>query len=211
MRKFKFWASVALVVVVIAAGVWAVWNFELRWRPKTITRNQAEITRLLESAGWVSAGQKGAKLYVVSAGSCEACGAYAREELPKFTKAGVDARVIMIAPRDENGLAGSTPAERATVAQLWLTKDWKLLERWQAAPAGTWSAAGLPPVAGDMARMAVVEAGRSTVDRLQPMLKANGVAFTYPLAIWWNDKGEMRACACEAPQTHRFVRRELGA
>jgi len=211
MRNFKLWASVALVVAVIAVGVWAVWNFELRWRPTTITRNQAEITRLLESSGWVSPGQKGAKLYVLSAGACDACARYVGEELPKLAKAGVDTRVIVVAPRDLNGMVRSTPAEQATVAQLWLGRDWALLERWLAAPAGTWTGAGLPAVQGDMARMAVVEAGRSTVDRLEPLLKANGVKLTYPLAIWWNDKGEMRACACDRSQAFRFVRRELGA
>jgi hypothetical protein len=61
-----------------------------------------------------------------------------------------------------------------------------------------------------MARMAVVESGRSMVDRLRPLLRANGVDLRYPTLIWWNDKGEMRACACEKPQTYRFVRRELG-
>ena len=58
--------------------------------------------------------------------------------------------------------------------------------------------------------MAVVEAGRSTVDRLKPLLKANGINFAYPLLVWWNDKGEMRGCACEKRETYRFVRKELG-
>ena len=62
-----------------------------------------------------------------------------------------------------------------------------------------------------MARMAVVESGRSTVDRLRPLLKDNGVNLAYPTLVWWNAKGEMRACACEKRQTYRFVRKELGA
>lgn len=211
MRKFKLWAGAFLVLVVIGAAAWAIWNFELRWRPTTIVRHQAEITRLLESAGWISSGQAGARLYVLAASACDACGPYLREETPRFTAAGVDARVILIAARDLNGMARSTAAERATVAQLWLGRDPTLLERWLAAPAGTWTGAGLPVVEGDMARMAVVEAGRSTVERLEPLLKANGVRMAYPLAVWWNDKGEMRACECDRPQARRFVRRELGA
>ena len=43
MRFWKLWAALALVVVVAIGGYWAFWNFELRWRPKTITKNQAEI------------------------------------------------------------------------------------------------------------------------------------------------------------------------
>ena len=211
MRKLKLWGGVALVAVVIAAGLWAVWQFELRWRPTTITRHQPEITRLIESAGWVSPGLNGSKLYTVAYGGCTECTRFMREEFPKLQAEGVDTRVIMIARRDRNGLAQSTAAERATVAQLWLNRDPALLERWQAEPAETWKALGVPSVEGDMARMAVVEAGRSTVDRLEPLLKDNGVEFAYPLLVWWNPKGEMRACACDHPQTSRFVRRDLGA
>jgi hypothetical protein len=59
--------------------------------------------------------------------------------------------------------------------------------------------------------MAVVESGRSMVDRLRPLLKDNGIDLRYPTLIWWDDKGRMRACACEKRQTYRFVRKELGA
>jgi hypothetical protein len=132
------------------------------------------------------------------------------EEFPKLHAKGVDTRVIEVARRDVNGVAKSTPAERATVAQLWITRDWKLLEAWQKAPAAAWRARGIPPADGDMARTAVVEAGRSTVDKLTPLLKDNGVRFDYPLLVWWDDKGQMRSCACEKRQTYRFIRKELG-
>jgi hypothetical protein len=122
----------------------------------------------------------------------------------------VDTRVIVIARRDVNGLSKSTPVERATVAQLWLTRDWKLLQAWEAAPPDAWTAPGIPRADGDLARMAVVEGGRSLVDRLTRLMGDNRVRFAYPLLVWWNAKGEMRACACEAPQSYRFVRRELG-
>ena len=46
---------------------------------------------------------------------------------------------------------------------------------------------------------------------LKPLLAANSIDFRYPTLVWWNDKGEMRACACENAQSYRFVRRELGA
>lgn len=210
MRRIKLWGSVVLVVAVIAAGVWATWNFELRWRPKTITRHQAEIAQLVEHAGWVSPGLKGKPLYMISFRSCPDCIRFMTEEFPRLHAADVDTRVIEIARRDANGLAKSTPVERATVAQLWLTRDWKLLEAWESVPVEAWKAPGIPPADGDMARMAVVESGRSMVDRLRPLLRANGVDLRYPTLIWWNDKGEMRACACEKPQTYRFVRRELG-
>ena len=210
MRRIKFWASVVFVLAVCAAGTWAVWNYDLRWRPKTITRNQAEISALLKASGWVSPGLAGPKLYMVSYRTCGDCIRFKREEIPGLVAKGVDTRVIEIARRDVNGLSKSTPAERATVAQLWLTRDWKLAERWDAVPAEAWAAPGVPPADGDMARTAVVESGRDLVDRLKPLLKANGVKFAYPTLIWWNAKGEMRACACEKRETSRFVRKELG-
>jgi hypothetical protein len=210
MRRLKLWGSVFLILAVVVAGTWAVWNFELRWRPKTITRHQGEIAELLHSAGWVSPGGK-RPLYMVSFRSCPDCIRFTTEQFPKLQSAGVDTRVIQIARRDANGLSQSTPVERATVAQLWLTRNWKLLQAWEATPVDAWKAPGIPPADGDIARMAVVEGGRSLVDRLQPLLRDNGVDFRYPTLVWWNDKGEMRACACENPKTYRFVRRELGA
>lgn len=211
MRRFKLWGSLVLVLAVIAAGVWAVWNFELRWRPRTIIRHQAEIVQLIEHSGWVSPGLKGRPLYMVSFRSCPDCIRFKTEEFPKLQAADVDTRVIEIARRDVNGLAKSTPVERATVAQLWLTRDWKLLEAWESVPVEAWKAPGIPPADDDMARTAVVESGRSMVDRLRPLLEDNGIELRYPTLIWWNDKGEMRACACEKRQTYRFVRKELGA
>jgi hypothetical protein len=210
MRRFKLWGSALLLLVVIAAGVWALWSFELRWRPKTITRHQTEIAQLLQSAGWVSPGKKGKALYMVSFRSCPDCIRFATEEFPALQAAGVDTRVIEVARADANGLAHSTPVERATVAQLWLTRDWKLFQAWYAVPVEAWKAPGIPPADGDLARTAVVEGGRALVDRLRPLLKDNGVKFAYPTLVWWNAKGEMRACACEKRETYRFVRRELG-
>ena len=210
MRRFKLWGSAFLVLAVIAAGVWALWNFELRWRPNTVTKHQAEIAQLLKSAGWVSPGLKGGPLYMVSFRSCPDCIRFKTEEFPRLQAAGVDTRVIEIARRDVNGVAKSTPVERATVAQLWLTRDWKLMQAWEAVPVDAWKAPGIPPADGDLARMAVVESGRSLVDRLRPLLKDNGVELRYPTLVWWNAKGEMRACACEKRETYRFVRRELG-
>jgi hypothetical protein len=198
MRRFKLWASAALVLAVVLAGLWALWNYELRWRPKTIVRHQTEIAQLLQQAGWVSPGLKGKPLYIVGFRSCPDCVRFRDEEFPGLQAAGVDTRVILIARRDQNGLARSTPA------------DWKLLEAWEAVPPQAWKAVGLPPADGDLARTAVVDGGRSMVDRLTPLLKDNGVQFAYPTLIWWNDKGEMRACACERRETYRFVRRELG-
>jgi len=208
-RKAALW--LLLILIVAGAAYWALWNYDLRWRPHTITKHQAEIAKVLEQAGWVSPGNKGPKLYMVGYRSCEDCVRFKAEEFPKLHAAGVDTRVIEIARRDKNGIAKSTPAERATVAELWLSRNWALAERWDQTPIDAWTAAGVPPADGDMARTAVVEASRNLVDQLVPLLKDNGINFAYPTLIWWNAKGEMRGCACEKRQTYRFVRKELGS
>lgn len=210
MGKFKLWAALALAVLVVGGGLYAWWATDLRWRPKTIDRNQAEIARLVEEAGWVSPGRTGPKLYMIGFRSCPDCIRFKEEEFPALHAANVDTRVIEIARADVNGLSKSSPAERATVAQLWLTRSWGLFERWSSVPAEAWTAPGIPPADGDAARMAVVEAGRTLVDDLKPLLKENGVNFAYPTLIWWTADGEMKACACEKRETYRFVRKDLG-
>lgn len=211
MKNWKLWAGLAAVVVVIGAGWWAWWNFELRWRPKTITRNQAEIAKILEGSGWVSPGLKGPKLYMISFRTCPDCVRFKKEEYPRLHKAGIDTRLIEIARADRNGVPKSTPVERATVAELWINRSWALSEKWDATPVDAWTAPGLKPADGDIARTAVIEAGRKSVEDLVPLLKQNGVNFAYPLLVWWTPDGQMKACACEKRETYRFVRKDLGA
>jgi len=203
------------VLVIVTAGLvvagWAWWAYDLRWRPKTIDRHAPEIARLLEQeAGWVSPGHNGARLYMVSFRTCPDCLRFKAEQFPDLHAAGVDTRVIEIARRDVNGLSKSTPEERSTVAELWLNRSWALMERWEAVPTAAWTAPGIPPADGDPARSAIVEAGRRLVDQLVPLMADNGVRFAYPLLVWWDQDGRMRACACEKRETYRFVRKELG-
>jgi hypothetical protein len=211
MKNLGRWLIAVAVLVALGAGAFAYWNHELRWRPKSITRNQVEIARILENSGWVSPGLKGPRLYMVSFRTCPDCVRFKAREYPGLHKAGVDTRLIEIARADRNGLAKSTPAERATVAELWLNRSWALSERWDATPVEAWTAPGLKPADGDTARTAVIEAGRKTVEDLRPLLKANGVNFAYPLLVWWTKDGQMKACACERRETYRFVRKDLGA
>ena len=210
MARLRIILFLVLGLAIVGGAGWAYWNYDLRWRPKTVDEHAPQIANLLREAGWVSPGIKGKTLYMVSFRTCPDCLRFKAEEFPDLHAAGVDTRVIEIARRDVNGLAKSTPAERSTVAQLWLTRDWKLLEAWERVPAESWQAPGIPPADGDAARSAVVEAGRQLVDQLKPLMKDNGVNFAYPLLVWWDEEGRMRACACEKRETYRFVREEVG-
>ncbi|MFZ5668209.1 MAG: hypothetical protein ACOY4K_01815 [Pseudomonadota bacterium] len=207
MKKLVIGFSLIGAALVVGLAVW--WWTDVRWRPRTLTRHQAEIARTLDEAGWVSPGLTGPKVYVVTFRTCPNCIRAKAQLLPALQDAGVDTRVIVFARRDRNGLAQSTPAERATVAELWINRRWALMEQWDAAPLEGWTAPGLPPADGDAARTAVVGASQTMVDRLEPLLKANGVAFATPLLVWWTRDGDMKACACGDPLSWRFVKRDL--
>ncbi|MGZ8362337.1 MAG: hypothetical protein ACXW3D_00625, partial [Caulobacteraceae bacterium] len=148
--------------------------------------------------------------------SCPDCIRYWDSELPKLMKAGADPRVILVARRNINGLVRSTPAERSTVAELWVNRDWSLFERWREGPVESWTAPGILPSDGDATRSGAVELSRQLVDQIRPLLADNGVkvgdeGVRYPTLIWWTKEGVMKACACEDPSTYRFVRKDVGA
>lgn len=213
MRRWVLLLSLALAGIVAVAGavVFYLWDADWRWRPVTITRNQDQIAQALDHAGWVSPHLTGPKLYVIVYRACPDCLAFESAEFPKLQQADVDTRVIVIARPDLNGQALSTPAERATVAELWLNRSWKLFQQWSQSPPDAWTAPGVPPADGDAARTAVIQAGRQMVSDLTPLLAADGVAFAYPTLVWWTRDGRMRACACAAPQRWRYVEQELAA
>ena len=202
---------VLLIVVAVGGGlVW--WKVDGQWRPRTITKHQAEIAQLLERSGWVSNHTAGPKVYVIGFRDCPDWARYWRQEIPRLQKAGVETRLILVARRDENGQSKSSPAERATVAELWANRSLPLLSTWQAT--ATWNAPGILPADGAATRSAVVEQSRTLVDQLHLMLKDSGVSpdrFRYPTVIWWTKAGKMKGCACEAEQTYRFVRKDVGA
>ena len=212
MKHFRLWLILFLVVVVVGAGLYGYWNLFLRWKPHVITRNQPEIVQLLERSGWVSPGLPGPTLYMISFRDCPDCERFEREIFPKLHAAGVDTRVIMVARRDTDaGLTRSSAAERTTVAELWANRNWRLWQQWHAIPSQGWTAQGLIAADNDVGRSAIVEASRKTVDDLTPLLRANGINFAYPLLVWKTREGEWHGCACERPETYRYLIRELGA
>ena len=200
------------ILAVIAAAFWLWWTVDLRWRPHALTREPGQIAHGLDRAGWVSPRTGGPRLYIIAYRDCPGCTALLTAELAKLQRAGVDTRVIMVARGDRGGLSQSTPAERATVAELWTNRDFGLLRQWMAAPTpAAWTAPGLRPVEGDVARMAVIEAGRQTVEDITRLLKRNGMGFAYPLAIWWTKAGVMHGRVLDQPGALRPMEEELGA
>ncbi|HEY0598998.1 hypothetical protein, partial [Brevundimonas sp.] len=186
-------------------------HFYARFQPVTVTRHQGEIQQLLDGASWLSAGGGGEPLYIIGYRDSAAMQRYEREEAPKLRAAGVEVRIIVFARSDREGLSQSTAAERATVAELWLTRDWTLYQRWTATPANNWTAAGIPAADGSLARTAVVDAGRAFSAQLSQYLGGVGLQTRYPLIIWRDREGYMKACACSDSRSWAFVRDDLDA
>jgi hypothetical protein len=159
----------------------------------------------------VSDGSGGQALYIVTYRDSASALRYARDEAPKLKAAGIETRYILFARPDLEGAAQSTAAERATVAELWLTRDWPLYQRWMATPANSWTAAGVPQADGNLARTAVVEAGRRFNERLSQLLKESGVDISYPLILWRDKQGFLKACGCSDRQAWAFIRDDVGA
>jgi hypothetical protein len=213
MRRFLIWSALALVIGLFLAGgaYWAYWNFHARFQPVTISRNQAEIQRLLDEASWVSGGGGGAPLYIVTYRDSAAAQRYEREETDKLRAAGVETRIIVFARPDREGLVRSTAAERATVAEIWLSRDWTLYQRWTATPSANWTAVGIPAADGNRARSAVVDASRDFTTELENLLRGSGVSIAYPLILWRDHEGFLKACACSDARSWAFIRDDLNA
>ncbi|HZW15719.1 MAG TPA: hypothetical protein VFF66_05635, partial [Brevundimonas sp.] len=165
----------------------------------------------LDESSWLSAGGGGEPLYIIGYRDSAAMQRYEREEAPKLRAAGIEVRIVVFARADHEGLARSTAAERATVAELWLTRDWTLYQRWTATPSNNWTAAGIPAADGSLARTAVVEAGRQFAARLGDELRGAGLQTRYPLVIWRDREGYMKACACSDSRSWAFIRDDLNA
>jgi hypothetical protein len=213
MRRFLVWSGLAALVglAIALAGLWAYNHFYGRFLPTTIQQNPTEVQELLDGARWVSEGTGGRPVYVITYRESPAFARWQVAELAKLQAGGADLRMIVFARADHQGQVLSTAAERSTVAELWLTRDWDLYQRWLATPVQTWTAPGLAPADGDMARTAVVDAGRQFIDRLGVALARSGVPLRYPLIIWRDEQGFLKACACDDPRSWAFVRDDLGA
>ena len=214
-RKFLLWAM-ALVVIIPAlfgTGYWLYWDRFIRYAPVTITNveSQIAIQTLLDQADYLSPGKKDRWVYLVTYRGCKACRDYENQEFPKLQAAGIETRVIVYTLADDKGVKRSTPAERATVAELWLTRNWAFYQAWQSATDDTWTADGLTSADTDWGRRAVVIGAQDYVNQLAAELRNDKVTVGFPLIIWRDKNNQIRVCGCTTDKAYHFIREDLGA
>ena len=213
MRRFLLWSVLAVIVGFGLAGLGygAVWYLlapqtatpvarhqsgpdrTVRTKDVVTVSNAEELQRLLDETSWISAGDgQGDPVWIVGDRQALEQSASRIEGL----KPGTALRIVAFAPADEGGVSQASGPDRATVAELWLTRDWLLYERWMATAPDKWTAAGIPPAEQDTARSGLVETGRRFVERLSALTQADGLSRGYPLVIWTDTDGVMKACAC---------------
>ena len=211
--RFAVGSIIGLLIGAAVAGglFWAYEYFWARFQPTILTKDAAQIQRLLDEGDWVSPGRTGRVLYMVTYRDCDGCLAYQRQEFPKLAAANVDTRVLVFVRPDEAGEALSSPGERATVAELWINRSWDFYQTWTASSEGDWAPKGLRPADGDWARSAVVNATHFYVDKLVSLLHENGLNGLDPILIWRDQKGRLKACSCTDRLSYHFVRSDFGA
>lgn len=155
----------------------------------TFATNADEVAALFENAPWVSAGNEGPALYVLSFRSCPTCLAFKEGEQDALMEAGVDMRWLIYARRDREGRERSSTEERAVQAELWLTRDWHLFQDWYYSDPDTfYVTTQLPPVAEeDPIRAAAVEEARALVDTLADLYAEDGIDLAIPTLLWQQD------------------------
>lgn len=212
MRRFLIWTLLAAIVGLALAGggFWAYWSMYARFQPVTITRNQAEIQLLLDASPYLSAERGGVPIWIVGYRDSAATQAFLSAETDRLRAGGVEPRIVLFARPDREGVAQSTAAERATIAELWLSRDWALYERWIATSPVNWTAAGLPAADGNPLRMAVIEGSRQFSTELSALLESAGVPTRWPLVIWRDPQGFLKACACSDRRAWPFIEDDLG-
>lgn len=214
-RKFLLWAMALVVILpaLLGTGYWLYWDRFIRYAPVTIegAENQLAVQTLLDQGDYLSPGKTDKWVYLITYRNCKPCRDYETREIPKLMAAGVEPRIIVYALPDDKGIRRSTPEERSTVAELWLTRNWAFYQAWQSATDATWTAEGLPSADTDWARRSVVIGAQDYVNQMANQLSASKVAVSFPLVIWRDKNNQLKACACTNDQSYHFIREDLGA
>jgi len=211
-RKTIVWAMALVVIVpfVFGLGYWLWWDQVARFQPHDIKRDQEAFQSLLDRSGAASPNLTGPSITIVTHRDCKPCRLFEETEAKDLRAQGVNTRIIVIAPADDQGLSQSTPIERTTVAEIWWTRDFALYQKWFETPDSQWKPETIPSADNDLARTAVVNAGRLFISEIGTILRTNGVRMTYPLVIWRDKSNRLRVCTCTDKRSFAAIRQDLG-
>jgi hypothetical protein len=198
----------AAAAVAVGAGL-----FDLAARrsaaPAVVAVDKGDLEQALYEAPWTSSDASvgdeggapaadGAVLWMVTAPDCAPCRVFERETLPHLLDAGVEARVIVVAPRK----AGLGTRAAREVAQLTKKRDWTGLHLWMQGKSAP--AAALDPAEEE----GVLEWGRQSSERINDVLERNDLKLTAP-SLFWQDGPEWRASVNADRRAFRQIERAL--
>lgn len=209
-----FLMAIALAGFAAAATILGAGLFDLHGRraaaPLVIAVDKADLEEALEAAPWVSSGieegdeglapiENPTVLWIVTAPHCKPCRAFERESLPHLLDAGVETRVILVAPRS----LADTSREAREIAVLTKSRDWTALHLWLQEN-GDAAMTPLEPAETE----GVLEWGRQSGERIEDVLKRNDVKLSAP-ALFWRNGPEWRAAVPAEPHVFKQIEREL--
>jgi hypothetical protein len=201
-RQSMLFAAVGLTAAAALCMAVGLWDLGQRQTtaPKVVAVEKAVLSDALNDAPWISSGGEGPVVWLVTAADCPACRRFEKQVLPGLLDKGVQARVILVAPREHE----VAPPDAQVIAAVAKQRDWVTLQAWMTSGKPDQSPIG----AAD--REGYLEWGRASYDRLAVTLKRNGMDLAVP-ALFWRVGPEWRASVKPDGRTLAFLRDDVAA
>jgi hypothetical protein len=189
----------AAAALCMAVGLWDLGQ-RRNTAPKVVAVEKAVLADALNDAPWISSGGEGPVVWLVTAADCPACRRFEKQVLPGLLDKGVQARVILVAPREHE----VAPPDAQVIAAVAKQRNWVALQAWMTS--------GKPDdsIIGQADRDGYLEWGRASYDRLAITMKRNGVDLAVP-ALFWRAGPEWRASVKPDGRTLAFLRDDVAA
>lgn len=201
----KRWPMLGLAagVLGIAALCLAFGLFDLSQRraaaPAVVAVEKDSLSEALEDAPYVSSDGGGPVVWLVTAPDCPACRTFEKRVLPGLLDRGIEARVILVAPREAKIDAG----QAQWIAAVARRREWISLHKWM-----TDGAAKRDVVLEGPAAEGYLEWGRASFERIDGALHENGLDLAAP-TLFWRVGPEWRASVKPDERAIKFLRDDL--
>ncbi len=193
-------AGIGIGLFLAGAIIAAWWYFDARYQPVQLSADE-EFVALIEDAPYVALNDGERPVYVIGPRELPMVESWLGEDARRLDMMGREVRAIMIPTRHADH------AEEATIAQLWLRPDYRLLSDWFERGAELWTGAGLPSVRRDSARQEALSRANGFAKRMSELTGSDG---RWPLLVWRDPTGALSLCICDNPQSQARARSILG-